>query len=105
MAGNGFFAKVHALVAQIPPGKVMTYGQIAALLGDVCSAKVVGYAMRAVPEGHSLPCHRVINKAGGMAGGLLFGGPERQRQMLEEEGVPFTPEGRVDLAQARYQPD
>ncbi len=100
----GFFKQVHAVVAAIPPGKVMTYGQIADVLGNVCSARYVGYAMRAAPAERNLPCHRVVNKAGAMAGGGLFGGVENQRRMLEAEGVPFTPQGRIDLPACLFDP-
>ena len=91
---NNFFSRVYELVAHIPPGKVMTYGQISAILGD-CSARYVGYAMAGSPAG--LPCHRVINRNGEMAPGLIFGGPECQRARLAAEGVVFAPNGRVCL--------
>ena len=55
-----FFSRVYALVATIPPGKVMTYGQIAEVLDNVCSARYVGYAMHSAPKDMNLPCHRVI---------------------------------------------
>lgn len=99
---SGFFAKVYAIVAEIPPGTVMTYGQIAGVLGNICSARYVGYAMASVPSALGLPCHRVVNRLGGMAGGGIFGGAENQRRILEEEGVIFTPDGRVDLTVSLY---
>lgn len=99
-----FFDRVYRLVACIPPGSVMTYGQIADLLGGVYSARVVGFAMRAAPAAARLPCHRVVNRLGEMAGGHVFGGTDRQRRMLEEEGVPFGKDGRIDLAACRYIP-
>ena len=94
---KSFFQKVYAVVADIPVGYVMTYGQIAMLLGSVYSAKIVGFAMSSAPAGRNLPCHRVVNKAGEMTKGGSFGGPERQREMLEAEGVLFTKNGRVDM--------
>lgn len=99
-----FFAQVHAVVARIPPGKVMTYGQISDILHNVCSARYVGYAMHAAPAHANLPCHRVINRNGEMAGGGLFGGADNQRRILEAEGVLFTAKGRVDLAACRFDP-
>lgn len=101
---TGFFEQVHALVARIPAGKVMTYGQISDVLHNVCSARYVGYAMSAAPESRNLPCHRVVNRNGEMAGGDLFGGPTRQRRMLEDEGVTFTAKGRIDLTVCRFDP-
>lgn len=100
---SGFFTAVHQLVAAIPPGKVMTYGQIASTLEGGYSPKLVGFAMHAAPDG--LPSHRVINYKGEMSGGTLFGGAEAQRALLKSEGVPFLPDGRVDLSGALYEPD
>lgn len=100
----GFFERVHALVSRIPPGKVMTYGQIADLLGNVCSARYVGYAMRAAPEHKRLPCHRVVNKSGDLSPGGNFGGSENHRRMLEAEGVVFTAAGRINLEECRFEP-
>ena len=102
---KGFFEEVHDLVARIPPGKVMTYGQIASCLGGARSAKIVGFAMACAPDGRNLPCHRVINRLGEMAKGNTFGGKELQRALLEEEGVIFLANGRVDLMQSRFEPE
>lgn len=82
----------------------MTYGQISDVLNNVCSARYVGYAMNGVPAHLDLPCHRVVNRLGEMAGGGHFGGAENQRRMLEAEGVTFTPQGRIDLAACRFNP-
>ena len=103
-ASTGFFAQVYGIVALIPPGKVMSYGQIANALNNICSARYVGYAMHAAPKEHMLPCHRVVNKAGEMAGGNLFGGSENQRRLLEKEGVTFKPNGRIDMAACSFWP-
>lgn len=105
MGGTGFFAWVWDMVAAIPPGRVMTYGQISRCGGDVCSARYVGYAMASAPSSLNLPCHRVVNRLGEMAPGMIFGGPDRQRALLEAEGVPFKPNGRIDLARCLYDPD
>ena len=94
---NHYFSKVYEIVAKIPEGKVATYGQIAAMPGSPRNARVVGWAMRAAPGSLNLPCHRVIDREGNMAPGYAFGGAEIQRDLLEQEGVPFKPDGRVDL--------
>lgn len=94
---TGFFQRVYALVAKIPPGKVMTYGQIAARLGGFYSGRTVGFAMRAAPAERNLPCHRVVNKQGEMAPGYCFGGAARQRGMLKKEGVAFRRDGRINM--------
>lgn len=100
-----FFDRVYAVVATIPAGRVMTYGQIAGLLGGVYSARVVGFAMSAAPALLGLPCHRVVNRLGEMAGGMHFGGADEQRRILREEGVPFKANGCIDLEACRYQPE
>lgn len=105
MKSSGFFNKVYALVALIPPGKVMTYGQIARVLHSPRSAKVVGYAVSSAPDFSPLPCHRVVNRLGEMAPGLVFGGQKVQRDLLQSEGVPFLANGRINLEQALYEPE
>lgn len=97
-----FFERVFAVVALIPPGKVMTYGQISQVLGNVCSARYVGYAVGAAPGERGLPCHRVVNRLGELAPHLFDG---RQRQLLEAEGAAFRPDGRLDLEACRFWPD
>ncbi|MDR3074132.1 MAG: MGMT family protein [Deltaproteobacteria bacterium] len=97
-----FFERVYAVVALIPPGKVMTYGQISQALDNQCSARYVGYAMRAVPKGLGLPCHRVVNRLGELAP-RLFG--DGHRAILEAEGASFTADGRLDLDACRFWPD
>ena len=93
---EGFDAEVYSVVAQIPAGRVTTYGQIARLIGMPGYARRVGHALAAAPAG--LPCHRVVNKTGTLAPGFAFGGQERQRDMLETEGVTFLADGRIDMA-------
>lgn len=97
-----FFERVYAVVATIPAGKIMTYGQISHVLGNACSARYVGYAMGAAPESRNLPCHRVVNRLGEMNEHLFNG---RQRIMLEAEGAPFKKNGKLDLEACLYWPD
>ena len=97
---RGFFQRVYGVVATIPRGKVVTYGQIAKHLGGFYSGRTVGFAMRAAPGERNLPCHRVVNKKGEMAPGYCFGGAERQRAMLKKEGVRFKPDGCIDMARS-----
>lgn len=94
---SNFFDKVYEIVARIPVGKVATYGQIAAMLGNPRGARTVGWAMQAAPEKSKLPCHRVVNRLGEMAPGDIFGGAEVQRAMLKAEGVRFNKDGRIDM--------
>ena len=94
---TGFFGQVYEVVAQIPAGYVATYGQIAKLAGRPHAARIVGYAMHSAPSGVDLPCHRVVNRSGELAPGNVFGGRGVQRAMLEEEGITFLADGRIDM--------
>ena len=93
---DGFFARVYALVRRIPRGQVLTYGQVAALLGDPSWARAVGWALGACGS-RAIPCHRVVNGRGGCSSGYGSGHPERQRARLEAEGVRFCLDGTLDL--------
>lgn len=93
-----YFESVYEIVTTIPEGKVATYGQIAALLGNPRAARTVGWAMRAAPSGLGLPCHRVVNKRGTLAPSYAFHGYENQRAMLEAEGITFTNTGSINMA-------
>jgi methylated-DNA-protein-cysteine methyltransferase-like protein len=98
-----FYEHVYVLVRQIPPGTVVTYGQVAALLGAPRAARAVGYALRFLPAGTDVPWHRVINHRGQISPRTPIEGPLLQRLLLEEEGVMFDAEGRVDLSIYRWQ--
>ncbi len=91
------FDKIYDIVRQIPRGRVTTYGQIARLLGTHVNARVVGYAMNGCPENAEVPCHRVVNRFGGLADAFLPSGKETHRLLLEMEGIEFLPDGNVDL--------
>lgn len=81
---SDFSARVYELVAQIPNGRVMTYGQIAALCGHPRAARIVGGIAHFGPE--ELPWHRVVNKQGGLAGAFP-GGRQEQAARLRAEGI------------------
>lgn len=93
----GFFEKVYEIVETIPCGKVATYGQIARLCGNTRMARQVGWALHVNPRPVEIPCHRVVNREGKTAKAFAFGGKDAQRQLLENEGVTFTSDGRVDM--------
>ncbi len=80
-----FQQATYAVVARIPKGRVMTYGQIAALCGHPRAARVVGQIAHFGPE--YLPWHRVVKKDGQLASGYSYGGKEAHRRSLETEGV------------------
>ncbi|HIS70189.1 MAG TPA: methylated-DNA--[protein]-cysteine S-methyltransferase [Candidatus Gallacutalibacter stercoravium] len=92
---QNFREKIYTLTAQIPAGKVATYGQLALLAGSPRASRIAGAAMYRAPAG--LPCHRVVYASGRLSPPDVFG-PGIQRALLEQEGVPFLPDGRVDLA-------
>jgi methylated-DNA-protein-cysteine methyltransferase-like protein len=94
--------RIYAVVRRIPAGSVATYGQVAELAGLGGQARLVGYAMSALPNGTTVPWHRVINAQGkvsprssGPSGGVT------QRLLLEREGVRFSG-GRVSLEKFRW---
>lgn len=97
-----FTLRIYEVVRQIPQGRVASYGQVAMLAGNPRGARGVGFALHRNPEPGVIPCHRVVFKDGSLCPGFAFGGPEIQRQLLSEEGVPFLPDGRVDMARARW---
>jgi methylated-DNA-protein-cysteine methyltransferase-like protein len=108
---SSFRDQVYQIVRTIPPGRVMTYGQIAGLIpppqGIVLTgyvrvrARWVGYAMARCPE--DVPWHRVVNSQGGISPRPGHG-PHVQRILLEEEGVILRGNGRLDLAVYRWDP-
>lgn len=102
MAGS--FETVYAWVKQIPPGRVATYGQIARLCGMPRGARIVGYAMASCPAGSGVSCHRVVDREGRTKKAFDTFMPGTQRMLLEEEGVAFLPEGRVNLAECLWEP-
>lgn len=95
--------KLYQLLAAIPRGKVATYGQLAALLGDPHLARAVGNALHANPDGDRYPCYRVVNAAGKLSERYAFGGLAAQQNRLEQDGIPVK-NGRVDLSQYQWTP-
>lgn len=100
-----FYEQVYRVVRQIPAGKVVTYGQVAALLGQPRAARAVGYALRFLPPGADVPWHRVINHQGQISLRYPVDSPLLQRLLLEEESVMFDAAGRVDLSVYRWLQD
>lgn len=93
---EGFFEKVYDIVKQIPKGKVMSYGQIAKMLGQPRSARIVGWALHSNPNPSEIPCHRVVNSKGMISSGFAFGGSDVQKKMLEDEGIVFDENGKIE---------
>ncbi|PYQ11597.1 MAG: 6-O-methylguanine DNA methyltransferase [Acidobacteria bacterium] len=94
---------VYALIRRIPRGKVMTYGQIATLLGSRLSPRAVGWALHGCPRG--IPWHRVVNASGGCSTDRLPSlAPGLQQALLRGEGVRFAPNATLDLGRYRWVP-
>lgn len=89
--------KVYEFLKTIPRGKVATYGQIAEYVGNKNLARVVGNILHNNPDPSHYPCHRVVNSKGQVAPNFAFGGGGMQRLRLEQEGIVFEPDGRIDL--------
>ena len=93
---TSIYTRIYDLVRQIPAGKVATYGQIAGVVGG-CTARMVGYAMAALPDGSDVPWQRVINAKGKISSHGAGFGTLIQGQLLKEEGVEFDSQRRIDF--------
>jgi O-6-methylguanine DNA methyltransferase len=99
---TSFRDRVYKIAAQIPIGKVATYGQIAELAGSPGAARAVGTAMRDNPDMKTVPCHRVVGSDGKMHGYAFGKGIESKIQKLRQEGVEVS-QGKVDLTTHSWQ--
>ena len=88
--------RIYEAVKKIPKGKVATYGQVAEMAGDKKMARAVGNALHRNPDPEGIPCYRVVNAKGELAGEFAFGGEGAQRKLLEADGIAVV-SGRVDL--------
>lgn len=98
-----FFDRVYEIVAQIPYGKVSTYGDIAEACGIRSAARTVGWALNGTKES-GLPCHRVVNRFGALSGKLHFGSPDIMEDLLRSEGVEFDKDGCVLMDKYLWKP-
>ena len=98
------YKRIYAVVSRIPKGRVATYGQVAILARLPRQARLVGYAMHALPADSDVPWHRVVNAAGKISiRGDGLGHDELQAQLLGREGVRFV-DGAIPLARYRWKP-
>jgi methylated-DNA-protein-cysteine methyltransferase-like protein len=99
----GYRERVFEIVRRIPTGRVMTYGQLAEILGEGYTPRTVGFVMHSADE--SVPWQRVINSQGACSTGRVIIPPDLQQRMLVSEGVVFNEKGRCDLARYRWTPE
>ena len=97
MEKNNIFNLIYEEVKKIPKGKVANYGYIAKKIGRPRLSRVVGYALHVNPDPDTIPCHRVVNKDGCVSKAFVFGGANKQTELLEKEGVKLK-NGKVDMA-------
>lgn len=98
---GALYQRIDAMVKRIPEGQLATYGQIAKLAGS-CGARQVGYAMAALADDTDVPWHRVINSQGRISSRNVTDGHTLQRIILEEEGIVFNDNGKVNLEIFRW---
>ncbi len=102
---SNFYEAVYKVVRKIPRGSVMTYGQIATILGSPRAARAVGYAMRASGRKDDVPWQRVINSKGAISAKNEVERPMIQRMLLESEGVVFDENARCKLDTYQWWPE
>ena len=93
--------RIYDAVEKIPYGRVATYGQIAEVAGDKKMARAVGNALHKNPDPDNIPCFRVVNSKGELAGEFAFGGAGAQARLLEAEGIEVI-DGKVDLKKFQW---
>jgi O-6-methylguanine DNA methyltransferase len=93
--------RIYEAVKQIPYGHVATYAQVAEVAGDRKMARAVGNALHKNPDPDHIPCFRVVNAKGELAGEFAFGGADVQAKLLEAEGIEVI-DGKVDLKKYQW---
>jgi methylated-DNA-protein-cysteine methyltransferase-like protein len=103
--GSNFRERVWAFVRSVPQGKVVTYGQVAAMLGVPFAARAVGTVLYRTPRSAEVPCQRVVNRWGRLAPSYGDGGMEQHRVELLSDGVDVRPNFTVDLETYQWWPE
>lgn len=102
MAKKNTYNIIYDTIQKIPSGKVASYGQIAELVGNRRLARVVGYALHAIPEESEIPWHRVVKKDGEVFGGAESISGKYQIELLKAEGIGFV-NGHVDMKKYQWE--
>ncbi|MBF6614159.1 MAG: methylated-DNA--[protein]-cysteine S-methyltransferase [Chloroflexi bacterium] len=103
-ADSNFRERVWAFVRSVPAGKVVTYGQVAAMIGVPYGARAVGTVLYNTPPSAHVPCQRVVNRWGRLAPTYSWGGFEQHKLELESDNVHVKPDYTVDLEQYQWWP-
>ena len=93
--------QVYRILQSIPNGMVVTYGQIAKMLGNKNHARIVGNILHANPDGEKYPCYKVVSARGKLSENYAFGGIEKQKELLEKDGIKVTC-NKVDLKKYKW---
>ena len=88
--------RIYEAVKKIPKGRVATYGKVAEMAGNPRMSRAVGNALHKNPDPEHIPCYRVVNSKGELAGAFAFGGENVQKKLLEADGIEVI-NGKVDL--------
>ena len=99
-SGDSLYSRIYDLVKQVPEGRVTTYGDLARVAGT--TARVVGFALAALPPGHDVPWQRVINSQGEVSRRKDGDRDHLQALLLEGEGLRFNQYNRIDLKRFRW---
>ncbi len=103
---HSFFELVYEVARQIPPGRVTSYGAIAAALGTKLSARMVGWAMNGAHHVHPpVPAHRVVNRVGLLSGKFHFKPPDKMEKLLKKEGVLVKDDAVVNFKEKFWDPN
>jgi methylated-DNA-protein-cysteine methyltransferase-like protein len=101
VVSEGFYKRVYSVVRRVPPGFVVTYGDVATVLGSPRVARHVGWALASLRE-EDVPWHRVINAKGSISGRGDTARAAEQRRRLVAEGLHFDADERLELRRYRW---
>lgn len=101
---KNFFERVYEKLLLIPKGRVTTYGEIAKAIGNPRMSRQVGFALHCNPKPDIYPCYRVVNRFGQLSSAFAFGGVNKQKELLQDDGIEVV-DDRVDLSKYMFRFD